>query len=185
MNYYYLMAQLPSLDGVGDTAPLPITDERFAELCDRFLDEKARRTLHSLTLLPPKTSEKSGSALVEAWNDGERALRLALAKLRAEKQKKSFDTGAAVIPPQAMQAARAAVEEENPLQAEKQLHAYRVALLETLRPMDAFSEDAVYYYALKLRLLSRMRQFDTARGEAAYRKIYHAIMSGERLETTP
>ena len=29
MAAYYLVAQLPSLDGLGERAPLPITEERF------------------------------------------------------------------------------------------------------------------------------------------------------------
>ena len=37
MAEYYLMSQLPSLDGVGENTPLPITEERFSELCHRFL----------------------------------------------------------------------------------------------------------------------------------------------------
>ena len=38
MAEYYLIAQLPSLDGVGENMPVPITEERFLELCCRFLD---------------------------------------------------------------------------------------------------------------------------------------------------
>ena len=37
MSLYYLTAQLPSLDTVGAGSPLPITEERFVELCHRFL----------------------------------------------------------------------------------------------------------------------------------------------------
>ena len=37
MAEYYLISQLPSLDGLGDNMPVPITEERFTELCRRFL----------------------------------------------------------------------------------------------------------------------------------------------------
>jgi hypothetical protein len=48
--------------------------------------------------------------------------------------------------------------------------------------MDSFSEDFVFYYGLKLKLISRIRQFDSESGETAYKNIYSSIMSGERLE---
>lgn len=45
MSMYYLMAQLPSLDGIGENAPPPITEERFHELCHCFLGKKRSATL--------------------------------------------------------------------------------------------------------------------------------------------
>ena len=33
MNQYYLIAQLPSLEIASETTALPITEERFYELC--------------------------------------------------------------------------------------------------------------------------------------------------------
>lgn len=182
MAEYYLMSQLPSLDGMGDHTPLPITEERFSELCRRFLGKKAQRELDKLTLLPPRNEEKASSPLIEAWNDGERKLRLALGKVRADKMKKAFDTGNRYLPAGLMQAARTAVELESPLEAEKFLNHYRLNFLETLRPMDAFSEDAVFYYGLKLKLLLRIRNFDAACGKTAYKNIYDSIMNGDRLE---
>ena len=59
---------------------------------------------------------------------------------------------------------------------------YRLDFLETLRPMDSFSEDFVFYYGLKLRLLERIRKFDEESGETAYRNIYDSIMNGDRSE---
>lgn len=41
MAAYYLMAQLPTLDGLGEAAAPPITEERFLELCGRFLGKRA------------------------------------------------------------------------------------------------------------------------------------------------
>ena len=54
--------------------------------------------------------------------------------------------------------------------------------LETLRPMDNFSGEFIYYYGLKLKLISHTRKFDTNMGEIAYRNIYDSIMNGEELE---
>jgi len=182
MAEYYLIAQLPSLDGIGENTALPITEERFMELCGQLLGEKERRVLAGLTLLPPKNHERSGSALIEAWNEGERNLRFALGKARAEKMKKMFDTQNRSFSPELIKAANTATEMENPLEAEKLLLKYRLDFLETLRPTDSFSKEFVCYYGLKLKLLARIRQFDAALGEAAYRDIYGSILNGDRLE---
>ena len=185
MAEYYLMSQLPSLDGMSETMPLPITEERFLELCRRFLGKSAQNELSKLSLMPSRTPEKSSSPLIEAWNEGERNLRLVLGKVRADKMKKTFDSENPEnksIPAPLLQAARTAVEADNPMEAEKFLSRYRLDFLETLRPMDYFSEDSVFYYWLKLKLISRIRQFDADSGALAYRNIYDSIMNGDRLE---
>lgn len=182
MAEYYLMSQLPSLDGLGDNMPLPITEERFLELCSRSLSKKAQEELNRLTLTPPKDLEKTSSALIRAWNEGERDLRLALAKARADKLKKPFEPGLRLLPVELTRVANAAVELDNPMEAERFLDQHRLAALEALRPMDTFSEDAVFFYGLKLKLLLRSRKFDAALGAQAYKNIYTSIMNGEELE---
>ena len=182
MAEYYLISQLPSLDGINENTPLPITSERFEELCQRFLGKKAHGESKKLTLSPSRNPEKSSSALIEKWNDGEHKLRLALAKLRAEKMNKHFDADIQTLSPVLLQAVRTAVEIESPMEAEKFLNKYRLDFLETLRPMDSFSEEFVFYYGLKLKLIERIRKFDTESGEAAYRNIYDSIMNGDRSE---
>ena len=109
-------------------------------------------------------------------------MRLVLAKARADKMKKQFEMNENSVPVELQQAVREAVEIENPMEAEKFLNKYRLDFLESLRPMDSFSEDFVFYYGLKLKLISRIKQFDTESGETAYKNIYSSIMSGERLE---
>ena len=182
MAEYYLISQLPSLDGISDGTPLPITSERFAELCLRFLGKKAQKEFNGLTLSPSKIPDKSSSSLVERWNEGERCLRIALAKLRADKMNKQFDAQIQSVPAGLMQAVRTAIEAESPMEAEKLLNKYRLDFLETLRPADSFSEEFVFYYGLRLKLLERIRKFDSESGEAAYRKIYNSIMNEDRTE---
>ncbi|MBR4858148.1 MAG: DUF2764 family protein [Clostridia bacterium] len=182
MAEYYLVSQLPSLDGINENTPMPITSERFEELCLRFLGKKAQTEFLKLTLSPPRIPEKSSSPLAEKWNEGERNLRLALAKIRAEKMNKNFDGDGECFSPVLLQAVRTAVESESPMEAEKFLNKYRLDFLETLRPADSFSQEFVFYYGLKLRLIERIRKFDTESGEAAYRNIYNSIMNGEKTE---
>ena len=182
MAEYYLISQLPSLDGISESSPLPITEERFTELCNRFLGKKAQNEMKNLTLVPSINDEKTSSTLINAWNDGERNLRLALAKVRAEKMKKSFDLGNKILPIELIKIASKASDADSPLEAENLLTRYRLEFLETLRPMDSFSEDFVFYYALKLKLILRTRQFDKEIGETAYKNIYNSVLNGDRLE---
>jgi len=182
MSDIYLISQLPSLDGLNDDLQMPITEERFLELCDRFLGKSVRRKIEKITLLPPINQEKTGSALIDEWNEGERNLRLALAKIRAEKMGKSFDSENILLSNELMSVANEAVEIDNPMEAEKFLLQYRLAFLEKLRPMDYFSENFIYYYGIRLKLLSRERQFDLHAGAETYKNIYNSILSGDSLE---
>ena len=182
MAEYYLISQLPSLDGISEATPMPITEERFLDLCSRALGEAARKKLEKLTLAPSRDPEDLASPLLDAWNQGERDLRLALAKVRAEKLSKPFDMQNKTLSADLQKIAGTAVEMDSPLEAEKFLSDYRLSFLEFLRPTDPFCEDFIYYYGLKLKLLLRARQFDTRLGEAEYRNIYNSIMNGDRLE---
>ena len=182
MAEYYLISQLPSLDGISENTPLPTTEERFTELCNRFLGKSSQKVMEKITLSPSKNIECSGSSLIDAWNESERNLRFALGKVRAEKMKKAFDIENRIFPVEYIKVASTATEIENPMEAEKYLNSYRLEILETLRPMDSFSEDYIFYYGLKLKLLLRIRQFDTKSGEKAYKNIYDSILNGDRLE---
>lgn len=182
MAEYYLIAQLPSLDGLSDNMQVPITEERFLELCGKFLGKKAQDELEKVSLIPLREHEKFSSKLIKTWNEGERNLRLVLGKVRAEKMNKQFDTEDKIFPESLLQTARIAVEMENPMEAEKFLNHYRLEFLETLRPMDTFALDYVFYYWIKLKLILRIRQFDADTGKAAYKNIYNSIMDGDRLE---
>lgn len=182
MGEYYLIAQLPSLDGVNANEPIPITEQRFLELCSQFLAKKVWQDLQKVTLVPSVEPEKSKSSLLQAWWAGERNLRLALGKVRAEKRSKVFDLQDISLPEELYRVATAAVGIGNPLEAEIFLLNHRLSFLETLRPMDPFSEEFVFYYALKLKMLLRIKQFDTKTGEATYQNIYSSILHGDRLE---
>ncbi len=181
MNQYYLIAQLPSLDGITDSTPLPITEERFNELCMSSLGKKAASALTSLTLTPPREPETTGISIVDKWNNGERQLRLALGTVRAAKLKKNFECNE-ILPSELITTARLALDENDPLEAERFLDRYRMDFLESLRPTDSFSEEAVFYYGLKLKLIARIRNLSESRGRTAYRKIYNSILNKNEQE---
>lgn len=182
MAEYYLISQLPSLDAIGDDTPLPITEEQFSELCNRFLGKKLLYEAESLTLIPPIDPESSTSPLIESWNTAERDLRLALCKVRADRMNKSFDGEDKNVPAELIRAAGTAVDMESPLEAERFLLQHRLNFLETLRPTDPFSNEYIFYYGLKLKLILRIRKFDRKLGETAYRNIYNSILNGDKSE---
>ncbi len=182
MAEYYLISQLPSLDSCTVGMPPPISEEGFFELCKASLNERVLSVLESLTLTPARTAEPSGSRLVDKFNDGERKLRLALGKARAELMGKVFDTGDAEILPSVMQTAMAEAQRTSPMEAELALCSYRLALLEQIRPIDGFCEEYLYYFGLKLKLLWRICRFERELGEREYKKIYSSVLNGEELE---
>ena len=93
--------------------------------------------------------------------------------------KKYFAVAEGYLSAELLQTARTAVEFESPMEAEKFLNDYRLKFLETLRPMDTFSKDSVFYYCLKLKLISRMRNFDNEGGKTAYKNIYNSVLNGD------
>ena len=181
MAEYYFISQLPSLDGISDNSTIPITEQQFLELCESFLGEKLLREVKNLTLVPQKYFDESSFELINKWNKAERDLRFALAFTRAEKMNKLFDLKNIILTSDLLKVSSIAVNMDNPLEAENFLFKYRLAFLETLRPMDVFSADYILYYGLKLKLISKIRQFDFKVGEQAYKNIYDSILCGDRL----
>lgn len=174
-SQYYLVSQLPAIENV-DSKQLPITEKYYRDLCERFLDEKSLAIVRNLSLEPPKKEIKTGSAFLDAWNDRERCLRMALAQVRALKMKKDSDTLPGGCTADILQAARTAVGMESPLAAEEFLNKYRMETLRSLAPLDTFSVDAVFAYGISLMLAQRMKKFDVETGKVSYHKIYDEIL---------
>jgi hypothetical protein len=173
---YYLVAQLPEFTVSDDKSALPITYEYYYDLCSRFLSKGDMKILDGLSLEPPLECSKTGSKLVDSWNYKERSLRLALAQIRALRMKKKFSAGNESVAPDAVQAARTASGMDSPLAAEQFLNQYRLGVIESMRPTDGFSTDAIFSYGLRLKLAARMKKFNAAKGMESYKKIYSKIL---------
>ena len=178
-NQYYLLAQLPSFSVTDEKSVLPITEEYFYDLCSRFLDQKSLKQLKGLSLTPPLKKSSTGSTFLDSWYEKERNLRLALAQIRALRMNKKFDTENESFSPEVVQAARTATGMDSPLAAEQFLNQYRLNLLDSIRPADEFSVDAVYSYGLRLKLALRMKKFNAETGMTSYHKIYDSILKGD------
>ncbi|AGT43999.1 DUF2764 family protein [Treponema pedis] len=182
-SYYYLTAQLPSIQA---SSQAPMSFKAFKELALRFLTEKDAAILNKLSLEPPRSEEKTGSAFLDNWYGFERSLRLALEQARALKLKwessisyeERLTLSGAFSP---MQSARAAVAMQNPLEAENFLDNVRFQAADTVRGSDGFSSDAVFSYAIKLLLRERASKFDMERGREEYSHLYHEILGEKRI----
>ena len=172
------MSQLPAFS-VNQTSPLPVTEEYFVDLCSRFMSKEKSELAKSLSLAPAQKEEKTPSSLVNQYYDFERKLRVALAQMRAQKMKKEFVDEYTILPQvpgDILNIARNALSFESPLEAENYLNNERVEYLEKIRPLDNFSDDAVFAYGLKLKLATRIKNFNEEAGMASYRKIYDTIL---------
>lgn len=179
--YYFLMAQLPAL--IPASRPLLGYDE-FQELALRYLSRRDRMLLDNLTLEPSRDDTRTGSAVIDGWTERERALRLALARLRAQKLNRSvfLTTGEieAVSGQIAVsQIARNVLAMENPLEAERYLIDVRTRWLNEMRGNHFFDSEAVFLYGLSLLLRERADRFTVEAGQDAYSSIYTQILGEE------
>lgn len=175
-QYYYLVSQLPNVSSSMEKNQLPVTEKYYRDLCSRFLDKSDLTVLENLSLVPPRTETTTGSAFLDVWYRNERNLRFALAQVRAQKMKKDSPVVPGSCTADIMQTARTAVGMDSPLSAEKFLFEYRLALLDSLRPIQQFSTDSVFAYGIRLLLIQRMKKFDAESGTASYHKIYNTIL---------
>ncbi|MHC6204261.1 hypothetical protein ACYULU_13855 [Breznakiellaceae bacterium SP9] len=184
MVYYYLAAQLPYLV-YGQAAPA-MTTTHFKTLCQTHLSGSDYKLLSICTLNPlfenhdtgVKSSSASGSKLINEWNQWERALRLNLARFRAQRLKREASAvDAPGSPTEAVTAAKAALALESPLEAELFLDEARWKAIEAFQGLDTFGTDAMYAYFLKLQILERRALFNTENGFTEYKGLYTAVLT--------
>lgn len=184
-GYYYLMAQLPALS---ENAPPGISRQEFLRLAERFLSPPDWSLLCSLSLVPPAGEARTGSAVADGWYAAERALRLALARVRAGKLGREPAAASAGWDPQeaaeilaaspdASAVARTAASMDNPLEAEQYLDKIRFSCVRELGSGHFFDSEAVFAYALMLMIQERSGSFSAESGRSGYMEIYHSILS--------
>ena len=178
-NYYYLMAQLPSIS-FGSKPPFKY--EEFEELAFRYVNKKDRELLKALSLEPTRDGKKTSSSLLNKWYEFERAVRLALRELRAGKLKwenvdVSYEEHAKVVSSYyAQSVASQAFAMDDPLQAELFLDKKRFEFLHNIKSENAFSSDALFSYAVMLLLIIREEGFSKEVGVEEYKKLYSEIL---------
>ncbi len=181
-SYYYLVAQLPAIS-FGSVPAMRSKD--FIDLASYLLTAKDADLLAQCSLDPFPEADgalaplvATGSALIDGWRTWEGALRLNMAKLRAQNLKRdgAGNREAPADPLNASAAARAAIAVESPLDADLFLDRARWDAIEAFQGFDYFGRDTVYAYLLKLLLLERRAIFKVDEGFAEYTALYASIM---------
>jgi hypothetical protein len=189
--YYYLVSQLPYLI-YGQTVPL--SSVQFKSLCKTALRPQDAALLDWCTLDPDPEAlllgegkagsyrdapRATSSPFINKWRHWERALRLNLARYRA--QALGQEGAAPVDPPEdpveVGALAKAALGLESPLEAELFLDQARWNALEAMQGFDYFGVNTIYAYLLRLLLMERRVSFNAEEGFVAYKGLYTAIMA--------
>jgi hypothetical protein len=177
-SYYYLMAQLP---GIRPGFQSSLSYDAFVETASRFLSPEDLVILNGLSLEPVRDPAPTGSSVVDGWYAFERSLRLSLQRVRAARLSRgvtvsSEDDSSVYAESETAAIARAAVDLDNPLEAERYLDRFRLERLQTLSSLNHFDSDAVFAYGLALLLNERSLRFSAATGRASYTTIYNNIL---------
>jgi hypothetical protein len=180
--YYYFLAQLPSL-AYGQQPPM--TSGQFRALCAENLDKEDLNLLPRCTLSFSGEKEpalKSGG-FIDDWTRWNRTLTLHLARYRAQALKREVSLPEApAVPVSAEGAAKNAVTQESPLEAELILDKARWDELSELEGIEPFSVNKIFAYLLKLELMERRRAFNAEKGFGEYQRLYNTILEGARRE---
>lgn len=168
MNLEYFISSLPALS-YGQ--PAQITEAAFREACVTGLDGAVAASVAALLDGSPFAGGAS-SAWVEAWNGKEAEIRLAVARRRAARLGvPPPETLACVMDTRIEPAVNAAFEEVNPLRREEALDRLRWQLADEMQGVQPFSENVIYAYAVKLRLVLRFQSLSPEAGKIVFSQL--------------
>ena len=168
MDYYYLVASLPVLSSEG---PPPLSSEEFLSLCDRLLRPRDAETVRRLAADPVA---EDPSPFAQAWRDREIQLRNALVRIRAARMGRDASPFLRVertVDAAVEKAATDAFSRPHPGEREREIDQFRWRQLDELAGLNSFSENAVFAYGLKLRILERWSAMDPLKGQEIVKAI--------------
>jgi len=171
MKYYFFAASLPRLSF---SEGLPFEVDDFVELCDENLSPKDTEVVRALISGVDDETTNVKNSFLKQWNDSEIELRNTIVKHRATVRKCDPDqflreqdgSDYAVV-----KAVSDAYSKPNPLEREQSLDKFRWEQLELLGGTDFFDSNAIFAYALQLKILERWSQLDTELGAERVQKI--------------
>jgi hypothetical protein len=156
-KYFYLITQLP---GINFDEPAPITLYNFLEEAKKWLTQKHFRTLKRV--IDGEIAAASSSAL-SAFKAFSQSLQNDIYQYRLAKRRQQ-DYKPVVVPAHIFKI-------DNPLEREKHLMKLQWDFLDNLASDHHFDIEAVIIYALKLKILERLKQFDKQQGAEIYQSI--------------
>jgi hypothetical protein len=171
MKYYFFAASLPRLSF---SEGLPFDVEDFVELCDENLSPKDAEVVRALISGVDRDTSNINNSFLKQWNDFEIELRNTIVKHRATVRKCDPDqflreqdgSDYSVV-----KAVNDAYSKPNPLEREKTLDNFRWEQLESFGGTDLFDSNAIFAYALQLKILERWSKLDTEEGSERVQKI--------------
>ena len=169
-SYYYLMSSLPDL--YADAEP-PMGYEEFLNMCESNVSEQVLGQLRQLT-----PSEPAGCIAAE-WLACCGVLNKELNSQRSIRLGKSYPQGYEKDP-EASAAATAALSAKNPLEAEKIILRFQFDQLDRILGLHMFDEEALFCYAMKLRLLQRAGRFEYDKGKKEFSKLFEQVQQSIR-----
>lgn len=172
MNYYYLLASMPSLQAFAEP---PIAREAFLQQANQELTSADRRELDAVL------AGAGVSAFAARLRAFEARLGLLVARIRAERR--GFD--ASELPPDdgvpdldLVARVLEAFAGEDPMDRQRRLDRIVWRWLEEQAAADSFGASAVFAYALRLDLLHRWDSRSAMRGHAALHEQREKLLAG-------
>lgn len=164
-SYYYLISSLPMLTSDSE---MPFSYEHFLELCSSFVTEEQMNRFKDLTV-----RVKDGP-LFKEWHEFYESFDEELTYERSVRLSKPCE------PPLyhnevVTKMVQDLLKMDNPLEAEKKLLSMEFSKLDELIGTHSFDEYALNGYALKLKLLERLRAFDLERGKEEFDRLFNGI----------
>ena len=163
MNYYYLVASLPSL-GMDEAPPLSIAE--FRELCAEHLTPRDLRVLDTVL---DENEPADGTGFLREWRQRETRLRNAVVHFRAARLQTEAgphlrsQKGVSLFTEQRV---HDALSRPSPLERERGLDELRWMNAEDLAGRNPFSIRTVLSYAVRLQLAHRWTGMDPQKGAA-------------------
>lgn len=175
-NYYYFAASLPHL--VFDAEP-PFSLNDFLSDAQRKMSTADFRDLERCLKGGCKISSGAG----RDWQIFEERLRNEWAAVRAAKKNlhaPDFVRGESAFEPKVVEGIAEALDEDNPLEAERMIDRLCWQFLDMLEAGHLFDRDRITVFGLKLRILERYQRIRSPKG----RERLEDLMQSEILKNT-
>ncbi len=166
-SYYYLISSLPMLRA--DSA-MPFSYDTFLSMCQTCVDASTYKLLENLSV------NSTEGPLVEDWAKFYGVLASELSYQRNLKLGRPCDQPVE-REEETIRAVSAALNAQNPLEAEIQLLELEFKKLDELTSLHFFDAYTLFGYALKLKLLQRLTIFDTPKGQTEFKRLFDGIQA--------
>ncbi|MFC2821708.1 MAG: hypothetical protein ACTTJW_03025 [Sphaerochaeta sp.] len=161
---YYFLSSLPMLRY---SEPAPISWEYFLKAAEGNIDGSEYRLLCGI----PKNKD-CGNGFLKNWNALNAELNASINSRRNRNLGKPSENFAVFSFFDTERLTNAAMDANNPLDAEMLLLKFRYDYLETAKGYEPFTKTALLVYALQLRILIRKDSFTSKAGNHEFQKLF-------------